>query len=147
MRFSTRARYGMRAMLTLALRYGEGPVMAKEIAQQQGVPVSYLEQLLAQLAKARLVVSTRGAHGGYTLARNPEAITTMDVLSALEGSLGLAECHSGVSCTRDPETCALRDLWIQSSQALVGTFQGTSLADLARRQQARDAESLLMYSI
>ena len=147
MRFSTRARYGMRAMLALALAHGQGPVMAKEIGQQQGVPINYLEQLLAQLAKAKLVSSTRGAHGGYVLARPPEEISAMDVVGVLEGPLDLAECHAGVVCTRAPEACALRDLWCAGSQALVNTFQETSLAELARRQQAKDSNHLPMYSI
>ena len=147
MRLSTRARYGMRAMLALALAQGQGPVMAREIAQQQGVPISYLEQLLALLGKAKLVTSTRGARGGYVLARAAAQITVLEVISALEGPLDLAECGSGVHCSKQAQACALQEVWAQASQALARAFQGVTLAALAERQRAREAEALASYSI
>ncbi|HPM25338.1 MAG TPA: Rrf2 family transcriptional regulator, partial [Phycisphaerae bacterium] len=71
MKLSTRSTYGMRAMLELALAVGQGPVMVREIAERQRLPATYLEQLMVLLRKAGLVNATRGAHGGYALAREP----------------------------------------------------------------------------
>ncbi len=138
MKLSTRSRYGMRAMLALSLEYGRGPVMAKQIAASQNVPLSYLEQLLAQLAKAQLVTSTRGARGGYELARPPAEISAAQVLGALEGPLELAECK-GVSCDKQPEACALRTLWQHGSAALQQAFEGMTLDRLAAEQRSRAA--------
>ena len=147
MRLSTRSRYGMRAMLVLSLEYGRGPVMAKEIAARQNVPISYLEQLLAQLAKAQLVTSTRGAHGGYELARPPAEISAAEVLGVLEGPLDLAECK-GVSCDKQPESCALRTLWQHGSAALRQAFEGVTLDRLAADQRSRSvATEAWAYSI
>src|SRR5262245_28322897 len=83
-----RSDYGARAMIDLALRYGDGPVQSADIAVRQGIPEAYLEQLLTALRKAGLVRSTRGPHGGHELARAPAEMSLLEVVSALEGPLG-----------------------------------------------------------
>src|SRR5690606_41229510 len=83
MRISSRGEYGVRALFDLAQRYGEGPIPLKQIAERQDVSDHYLEQLMGALRKAGLVVSVRGAQGGYELARPPEAITIGDVIRVL----------------------------------------------------------------
>jgi len=87
MNLSTRARYGARAMVELAIYGTEVPVQAKEISRRQDIPVSYLSQLLHALRRAGLVRSIRGARGGYVLARPPSAISLLEILRVLEGSL------------------------------------------------------------
>ena len=80
MKLSTRGRYGIHAMYELAANYGGSPVSIKALAEKQNIPEAYLEQLIAVLRKDELVVSIRGAQGGYRLARTPEEITVGDVL-------------------------------------------------------------------
>lgn len=82
---SLKAQYGLRAVVSLASHYGKGPLQAKEIATSQGVPVRYLELLLSQLRRARIVDATRGKNGGYILAKEPSSITVLDVVTAFEG--------------------------------------------------------------
>ena len=92
MKLSTRGRYGIHTMYDLALNGENGPQSIKAIAERGGMPEAYLEQLIAGLKKAGLVTSTRGAQGGYMLARSADKITVGDVLRALEGGLSLVDC-------------------------------------------------------
>ena len=147
MKLSTRSTYGMRAMLALAIHYGQGSLMVKDIAEQQHLPATYLEQLMVPLRKSGLVSAVRGAHGGYTLSRPPLDITIAEIIEVLEGPLELAECPVGAGCCGQPETCALMDLWAEASKALVDVFAAITLAGMVERQRAKESSSVLMYSI
>lgn len=147
MKLSTRSTYGVRAMMALALQHGTGPVMVKEIAEQQNLPPTYLEQLMVLLKKASLVNATRGAKGGYVLSRAASDITLAEIIEVLEGPLTLTDCPSGVGCCGHPETCALNDVWNTASQALIQVFQDITLANLIERQRAKESAPVLMYSI
>src|ERR1700733_4394619 len=110
MMFSTRAEYGVRVMVDLARRGGDAPVPLAEIADNEGLPLAYLEHLVARLRRAGLIESRRGAHGGYLLARGPEAITMAGGVGALERGARPVQCISSspdgtVRCSResDPE--------------------------------------------
>ncbi len=117
MMFSTKAEYGVRVMVELARRAGAGRGRTSrsplaEIAEHDGLPLAYLEHLVARLRKAGLVDSRRGSRGGYLLARPPSEITMAEVVEALEGSIAPIECISQASdgsivCSResDPEPC------------------------------------------
>src|SRR5436190_2039371 len=98
MMFSTKAEYGVRVLVELASRGGTSPVPLTEIAEANGLPLAYLEHLVARLRKAGLVESRRGARGGYLLARSPEDITMAEVVQALEGEIAPIEC-----ITADPD--------------------------------------------
>ena len=100
MKLSTKGRYGLRAILDLAVYQDAGAVSIQSIADRQNISESYLEQLLAKLKKAGLVVSTRGASGGYRLAKDAGQISVGDVLRALEGSLDAVACP-GWTATAD----------------------------------------------
>lgn len=147
MKLSTRSTYGVRAMLALAQHYGAGPLMVKDISEQQGLPPTYLEQLMVLLRKAGLVTATRGARGGYTLSRSAAEITLAEIIESLEGPLTLTECPSGAGCCGHPEACALNDLLIEASEALLQVFQNITLAGLAERQREKESEPVLMYNI
>lgn len=147
MKLSTRSTYGVRAMLALASEYGRGPIMVKEIADRQNLPATYLEQLMTLLRKANLVNATRGAKGGYVLSRPPSEITVAEVIETLEGQIELSECPSGAGCCGKPETCALRDLWEEGTQALTDVFGRVTLAKLVERQREKESAPVLMYSI
>lgn len=135
-------------MLALALQQpGTGPLMVKDIAEQQNLPATYLEQLMVLLRKAGLVSATRGAHGGYALARPAAEITMAEIIEVLEGPLSLADCPTDTGCCGHPESCVVHGLWQQASQALIDVFSNVTLGTLAEQQRARDTGNVLMYSI
>src|SRR5580700_1112010 len=138
MMFSTKAEYGVRVMVELARRAGEDPIPLAEIAAHDGLPLAYLEHLVARLRKAGLVDSRRGSRGGYLLARSPTEITMAEVVEALEGSIAPIECISEASdgsivCSRESDpthVCPTKLLWTRVRGAIVRTLQDTTLADL-----------------
>jgi Rrf2 family transcriptional regulator, cysteine metabolism repressor len=138
MMFSTKAEYGVRVMVELARRGGAQPIALAEIAEHEGLPLAYLEHLVARLRRAGLVESRRGAHGGYLLAREPELITMAEVVEALEGRIAPVECITSapdgtLRCSResDPEhICTTKILWTRVRGAIVTTLRETTLAEL-----------------
>jgi Rrf2 family protein len=122
-------------MLELALQYGNGPIYLKDIAASQGISEKYLWQLLNPLKLTGLVHATRGANGGYALAKAPAEITLQDILRCLEGSLCLVDCVENPSlCERSP-TCVFHDLWREVAQGMARTLKGTTLAAMVERQK------------
>lgn len=134
MKLSTRSTYGLRAMVALAMAYGQGPVLLRDIAGHEHLPMTYLEQIMVPLRKASLVSATRGANGGYTLTRSPDQISLANVITALEGPLQLVDCDTVASCTWHKQGCALRDVLLDASNLLIEYFSCISLSDLACRQ-------------
>lgn len=147
MKFSSRAIYGLRAMLVLARNHGQGSTFLKDIVERENLPGTYLEQLMVPLRKAGIVQAVRGAKGGYTLSSHPSQISVLAILEALEGPLILAECPNGSGCCGKPETCALQELWMEGSQALHQIYQNISLAGLLERQMAKESRPSLHYHI
>ncbi len=139
MKLSTRARYGLRAMLELAMRNTTNPVMMRSIAAEQGLSKRYLDNIFATLRQAGLVHSVRGASGGYRLARPSAEIPALEVIEALEGSLRLVACHEEFAgdCDRYGQ-CATSELWQDASRAMRTVLRDTTLDDLAERQRALD---------
>jgi len=130
-KLSTKGKYGLKAMVDLAINYGGGCVSASSLAQLQGVSEAYLEQLIASLRKAGLVVSSRGAQGGYALSREPQSINVGEVLRALEGSTWLMECVGGETSCGNAENCTARPLWLKLQQRIDEVLETTTLWDLA----------------
>jgi Rrf2 family protein len=138
MMFSTKAEYGVRVMVELARRAGEEPIPLAEIAADGGLPLAYLEHLVARLRKAGLVDSRRGSHGGYLLARPASQITMAEVVEALEGSIAPIECISeaadgSIVCARESRenhVCPTKLLWTRVRFSIVSTLRETTLADL-----------------
>ncbi len=147
MKLSTRSRYGLRAMLVLAMHEGDDPLMTKEIAERQNLPATYLEQLMLTLRKAGLVTATRGAKGGYVLARNAEDVTLAEIVECLEGPLDIADCVDVPNCCVEPDACALKDVFAEANQALFNVFQSFTLSRLANDQRARELAKTPMYFI
>jgi Rrf2 family transcriptional regulator, cysteine metabolism repressor len=131
--FSTKGEYGVRLMVQLGRRYGLGPASLAEIAADEDLPRAYLEQLVTSLRDADLVVSTRGARGGYELAAPPAQVRMSDVLRALEGPIAPMICASDepehALCERSAR-CTVNLLWIRVRDAITGTLDGMTLADL-----------------
>jgi len=138
MMFSTKAEYGVRVMVELARRTGGEPVPLAEIAAKDGLPLAYLEHLVARLRKAGLVDSRRGSRGGYMLSRPAAQISMADVVEALEGSIAPIECISeaadgSIVCSRESSpdhACPTKLLWTRVRFSIVATLRETTLADL-----------------
>ncbi|MFP5362404.1 MAG: RrF2 family transcriptional regulator [Thermoleophilia bacterium] len=138
--FTTKAEYGVRLLIELG-RQGHGqPVSLKAVADGENLPLAYLERIVALLRRAQLVESTRGAHGGYRLARAPESIAMDEVVLALEGSLAPMECFvddrsddGRVLCSHHDDSgrgCATKLLWTRVQVGVLKTLADTTLAEL-----------------
>ncbi len=147
MKLSSKSRYGMRAMLHLALTESDGVVMSRSIAESQNLPETYLEQLMLSLRRAGLLTAIRGSKGGYLLARKPEDISLAEIVEAMDGPISIAECSEVANCCYNPTSCALKDAFAEVNGALVGALEGISLADLAARQKNKEAACVPMYYI
>jgi Rrf2 family protein len=148
-RLSTRGRYGLKAMIDLAMHAGGGPVPLKSVAERQGISEHYLEQLMASLRKAGLVASVRGAQGGYGLGREAEQITAGDIIRALEGPIAPVECveEGAAPCDR-VEQCVTYTVWRKLRDAMVGALDSMTLGELAGDALRRSGEaSSPMYFI
>jgi Rrf2 family transcriptional regulator, cysteine metabolism repressor len=137
MLFSTKAEYGVRLMVELGRSGGSGPVALSAIADAEMLPLSYLEHLVAKLRAADLVTSTRGAHGGYSLARPADEIDMLEVVQALEGPIAPMECfhidrEGRVLCSHeaDEANCATKLLWTRVQGGVTKALTGTTVADL-----------------
>ncbi len=147
MKLSTKARYGLRAMMDVAAHSASSAMQLKHVAARQGLSVKYLEQIFAQLKAAGLVRGIRGPRGGYVLARSPETITVQEVVEALEGSLSLVDCVEDESvCDRSP-VCPAREVWARVSAQLKDELARISLAQVGMRMAGDQAPLEANYSI
>ena len=121
--------------------------MAKRIAEMQGLPETYLEQLMLVLRKAELVVALRGAKGGYMLAKPPREITLAEVVEALEGPVDIADCANVPSCSTALECCALHEVFARVNGAILSELKEATLESLAERQNILQYASSQMYYI
>jgi Rrf2 family cysteine metabolism transcriptional repressor len=121
-------------MVQLGRHFGTGPASLAEIAAEEDLPRAYLEQLVMSLRDAGLVVSTRGAHGGYELAREPGTIRMGEILRALEGPIAPMICATddpehATNCDRSAR-CTVNLLWVRVRDAITGALDGMTLAEL-----------------
>ena len=145
MRLTSKTRYGLRALLDLALHRSGPPVQSHDIAARQGIPESYLNQLLIQLRRAGLVRSTRGPQGGHALARLPAALTLADVVAALDGPTapGAAPGPEGRGSGTDTTTDAvIHTAWEHVDAAIIAALTRITLEDLLHDRQQREAAYL-----
>ncbi len=130
MRISSRCEYGLRAMIFLAAADRDEPVSLAEIARREEMPVAFLERILARLREGGLVVSTRGASGGYRLSRPAGSISVGDIVTAIEGPLSLVGClPDDEGCAR-AGNCASQRVWRRLDDAIAGALGGISLDEL-----------------
>ena len=146
MRITTQAEYGLICALHLARRIDEGPVTGREIAAQERLPGDYVEQIMLKLRRAGIVRSTRGAHGGYTLARLPDEISVHDVISAAEHSTFEVHCTSHpveeARCSSSHD-CSIRPVWVLLQRRIDDVLQGVRLSDLLMQEsQVRERVGL-----
>lgn len=134
MRVSTRGEYGVRVMVDLARHYGTGPRSLTDISNEEQLPLPYLEQLVKLLRDKGLIQSTRGAHGGYQLSRDPLSIRMSEVIRVLEGPIAPMICAADgqmeLICDR-LDCCSTKYLWAKLRDVLVQTLDQMTLAELA----------------
>lgn len=129
MKLSTKGRYGVKAMVDLALNYGTAPVSIKTISKRQNISEYYLEQLFSPLRKADLIKSIRGAQGGYVLNREPKDIKISDIIYVLEGPIEVSDCVDGSSCD-NLQYCATRILWKKIQDSIDSVIKSITLQDI-----------------
>jgi Rrf2 family transcriptional regulator, cysteine metabolism repressor len=154
MLFSTKAEYGIRLMVELGRTADSAPVSLGAVAESEMLPLSYIEHLVAKLRGAGLVTSTRGAHGGYQLARPPEEIDMLEVVQALEGPIAPMECfhderEGKVLCSHETDgghACATKVLWTRVQGGVTKALSGTTVADLVEFASQHESKSAVAGS-
>ena len=132
MKLSTKGRYGLRAVLDLAVHADDEAVALSQIAERQGISMNYLEQLIAKLKKAGIVISIRGAQGGYKLAAPAEDISVGAILRALEGNLDPVDCsevNKGNTCSNS-DSCVTKYVWKRISDSINEAVDNIKLSEL-----------------
>lgn len=148
MKLSTKGKYGVKALFELAMYQGTGPMSLKAIAERQGLSEHYLEQLAAPLRKAGLIVSVRGAQGGYTLARPANQISVGDVIRVLEGPIGFTDCSSeGEPCPEGATESVMHSVWANVTRQIIAVIDGITLQDLADQAREKQEQQNIMYQI
>ena len=144
MKLTTRGRYGLRAVLDLAINNGSEAVSLSEIAERQGISINYLEQLIAKLKKSGIVQGIRGAQGGYVLAMPAEEISVGDILRALEGDLTPVDCSelgSGDPPCINSDTCVTKYVWKRITDSINDAVDGIKLSDLVEKSKEIQKEA------
>jgi len=141
MRIPMKVDYGVRALVELAMQYGEGPMQTATIAYKQGIPEAYLNQLMTTLHKFGFVLSRRGPQGGHKLARDPADIDLAMIMKTLDGNSSPLDCLINPLDCVFSDTCAQQEVWKSVEEAVQNLLSNITLADLARRQRdlAREA--------
>ena len=129
MKLSTKGRYGVKAMVDLAINYGEEPVSIKSISERQNISEYYLEQLFSSLRKAKLIKSIRGAQGGYILNRLPQEINIQQIIEVLEGPIEVSNCIEDERCNKI-DCCATRLLWKKIKDSIDSVTSSITLKDI-----------------
>ena len=135
MKLSTKSRYGLRAVIEIAKTFGSTPAKRKNVAAQQGISDSYLENILIVLKNNRIIETTRGVNGGYVLSRSPKEITVLEVVDSLEGPLDLVDCVSSNSACSKTDTCATRTIWKELADAWKSILGNITLQDVIDREE------------
>ena len=135
MKLSTKSRYGLRAVIEIAKTYGSTPAKRKNVAANQGISDSYLENILIVLKNNRIIETTRGVKGGYVLSKPPREITVLEVVNSLEGPLDLVDCVGSNATCAKTDTCATRTIWKELADAWQAILGRMTLQDVIDREE------------
>ena len=130
MQVSRKVDYALRAVIYLSLQKDQRPVPVSEIASHRRIPRKFLEKIIKDLIRSGLVVSHRGAHGGYTLARTPDSVSFRDVMEAVEGPISINVCVTGQRDCSVLASCNMQRIWQEGQRRMLEFFADTTLADL-----------------
>lgn len=147
MKLSTRGRYGVRAMVDLALHYGQGPITVREISERMKVSPKYLDQLMSSLKSAGLIRNIRKAGRGYIIARSPGEIKISEIIQVLEGSMAPVDCVDDAGTCSQADVCVVRDLWREVKGAIDSVLESCTLEEMAARQKEKGTSNTSIYSI
>jgi len=136
MRLSTKSRYAVTSLLDLVMHSDQGPVALADISVRQGISLSYLEQLFAKMRRNKLVVSTRGPGGGYSLGATPERVCIADVINAVDEKMRVADKDSSTA-GGSYEPCLTEQLWEELSAEIENYLTTISLADMMQNEEVR----------
>lgn len=144
MKLSTKGRYGLRAMIDLAIHSKDEAVSIASIAARQKISESYLEQLIPKLRKAGMISSVRGAGGGYMLAKPASEISVGDILRALEGSLDPVDCAGlpGAAGCEESENCVTKYVWQKINESINQTVDGIYLEELLKETKCENGQEV-----
>ena len=137
MKFSTRTRYGTRALVDLCLHVHGERTKLKDIAARQRLSLPYLEQIIAPLLTAGIVMSTRGRDGGITLLKQPAQIKLSQIIQLLEGTMAPVECVTHPELCARVGQCSTRDIWCQIQKAIDDVLENTTLQDLVDAERKK----------
>ncbi len=147
MKLSTRTRYGVRALVDLAIHSDGSPVQLREIAEREEISEKYLEHLMSLLKSSGFVRSIRGSKGGYLLARDAREINLREVVDVLEGSLAPVECVTDARVCDRADSCVTRDVWGEIQDVMNEVLESITLQELCRRKKDKEQSSTGMYYI
>jgi Rrf2 family protein len=147
MKLSTKGRYASRLMLDLALHDGEGFVLLKDVAARQEISRKYLGHLIAPLKTAGLIHASRGAHGGYRLAKPPGEILLADVVLAVEGKIAVVECVGEPRICHRYESCVTRDIWVRLGEKVMEVLNSVTLQDMIYQHREKQQLQAFMWHI
>ena len=133
-------------MLDIALHCAEGPVPLRAISKRQDITEKYLWHLINPLKSAGLIESTRGAKGGYILAKPLAEISIKEIVRSLEGSLTLVECVEKPGTCLKSQSCVARDLWAEVAEKISQTLEAVTLRDIVERHKTK-TDTAVNYSI
>jgi len=146
LKLTTKGRYGLRAVIDLAMYAKSEPVSLSDVAERQNISISYLEQLIAKLKKAGIVQSTRGAQGGYALAKAPEEISVGEILRALEGSLSPVDCSAvdgeGETECSASNFCVTKYVWKRINDSINDTVNNMFLSELLEESEKVKSDAI-----
>ena len=138
MLLSKACEYGLRAVLYLTERTGEGYVPIRSVSDALGIPYHFLAKIVQTLAQADILTSSRGPNGGVALARPPSQITLKEIVLAVDGASIFTECVLGLPGCGDQQPCPLHDQWTPARDRIHRMFDHVSLAEMAERMDEGD---------
>jgi len=142
MKLSTKARYGIRALIELALQDKKQPMLLRDIAGKQGISQSYLEQIIGPLVNGGILRSIKGPRGGILLNKEPSAIRVSDIIRLLEGSFAPVDCVDNPDICERAADCVTRDVWVQMRDAMNSVLDTKTLQDLVDSQREKELACL-----
>jgi len=147
MKMSTKGRYAVRILLSIARFQKNGPVPKKMIAEEEGISPDYIEQIIVPLKNEGMCVGVRGVKGGFRLTKEPEEITVFNILRASEGIMTIVDCEHLDCQGKDKNKCVTRPVWAGAAKVLEEYFSKITLRDLLDRVDEIECSGAATYSI
>lgn len=137
MKFNTKVRYGLRAILEIALDESENGVFQKDIAERQKISLKYLDNIIASLKTAGLIINARGKKSGYVLTRKASEIKILDIYSAFEPDVAIVECLENKYVCTLSSSCGVKDFWSGLNNLIINYLEFNTLDDLVKEQKVK----------